>query len=73
MADLNRIISYFALSIVLLFGVAVVSGIFFDLEWKVRLGIGVVVGLYVIARIFFMLNRPKPRSLMKHIDKTEDD
>jgi len=54
MIDLNRIVSYLTISLILLFGIAIVSGILWDFEWKWRLAIGIIIGLYVVVRFWLM-------------------
>jgi hypothetical protein len=73
MIDLNRIVSYLTISLILLFGIAVISGILGDFEWKWRLGIGIIVGLYAVVRLWLMSFRSRPRSMIKYRGKTEDD
>ncbi len=73
MIGLNRIVSYLTISLILLFGVAAVSGILGDFEWKWRLGIGIIVGLYTVVRLWLMSFKSRPRSMIKHRGKAEDD
>jgi len=70
MIDVGRIISYLTISLILLFGIAVVSGVFFDFEWKMRLTIGALVGLYVMVRLYFLMRKSKPESMIKYRDDT---
>ncbi len=64
MMDVGRVISYMSISIILLFGIAVATGIFFDLETKMRIAIGLLVILYCIGRLALMVRKPKRRSLL---------
>jgi MFS family permease len=73
MIGLNRIVSYLTISLILLFGIAVVSGILGDFEWKWRLGIGIIVGLYAVVRLWLMSFRSRPRSMIRYKGKSEDD
>jgi membrane protein YdbS with pleckstrin-like domain len=73
MIDLNRVVSYLTISLILLFGIAVVSGILGDFEWKWRLGIGIIVGLYAVVRLWLMSFRSRPRPMKKYGEKAEDD
>jgi len=73
MIDLNRIVSYLTISLILLFGIAIVSGILWDFEWKWRLAIGIIIGLYVVVRFWLMSVRCRPRSKIRYRGKTDDD
>ena len=73
MVDLNKVVSYLAISLILLFGIAVVSGILGDYGWRWRLGIGIIVGLYVVIRLWLMSARSKPRSMVRYRGKVDDD
>jgi len=73
MIGLNRIVSYLTISLILLFGIAVVSGILGDFEWKWRLGIGIIVGLYAVVRLWLISFRSRPRSTIRDKGKAEDD
>ena len=73
MVNLNKIVSYLTISLILLFGIAVVSGILGDFEWKWRLGIGIIVGLYAVVRLWLMSLGSRPRSMIRHRGKADDD
>ena len=64
MMDVGRIISYMSISIILLFGIAVATGIFFDLETKMRIAVGLLVVLYCAGRFALMIRKSKRRSLL---------
>lgn len=72
MIDPGRIISYVAISIILLFGIAIVSGLFMEFDMKTRIGVGIVVGLYVIVRVKIMTRKSKPRSMLRYREPDED-
>ncbi|MBU1317789.1 MAG: hypothetical protein KKG33_05205 [candidate division Zixibacteria bacterium] len=72
MIDPGRIISYVAISIILLFGIAIVSGLFLEFDLKMRIGIGIVIALYVIIRVKIMTHKSKPRSMLRYRDTGED-
>jgi len=72
MIDPGRIISYVAISIILLFGIAIVSGLFLEFDLKMRIGIGIVIALYVIIRVKLMTRKSKPRSLLRYRDTDEE-
>lgn len=73
MIDLNRIVSYVTISLILLFGIAAVSGLMWDFTWKWRLAIGIIVGLYVVIRVWMMSLRSKPRSMIKSSERIENE
>jgi membrane protein YdbS with pleckstrin-like domain len=68
MIDPNRILSYITISVILLFGIAVMSGIYFDFPAKYRIAIGVMVGLYVLARVYLLFRGARPKSMIKYKD-----
>lgn len=65
MVDPGRIISYLALSVIALFGIAVVSGLFAGFEPKMRIAVGVVIALYLTIRIVLMRRKARPRSMLR--------
>ena len=64
MMNVGRIMSYMSISIVLLFGIAVTTGIFFDLDAKMRITVGLLVVVYCVGRFVLMIHKPKRRSLL---------
>ena len=73
MIDLNRMVSYLTISLIVIFGIAIVSGLLGDFEWKWRLGIGIIIGLYVVVRLWLVSVKSKPRSVLRYKDEVEDD
>ncbi len=72
MMDVGRVISYISISIVLLFGIAVTTGIFFDIGTKMRIGVGVLVILYCAGRFALMIRKPKRLSLYRDDSKGDE-
>lgn len=71
--DINRIISYLTISMILVVGVVIVTGIAGDFGTKWRVIIGVVVGVYVAIRIWMLMRKPKPKSLLRPLDSDSNE
>ena len=54
MVDLNRWLGYISISIVMIVGILIVTGMVGDFAWNIRLPVGIVVFVYVVLRILFM-------------------
>ena len=73
MVDVNKIISYLSLSLILIVGIGIVSGILLDAELKMRIGVGVLVGLYSAVRLYLIMRKPKPKSLIGERFHADED
>ena len=73
MADFNRILSYLTISLILLIGIALVSGLIGDIDSRYRVGIGIIVGIYVVVRVWLMSVRSRSGSMMRYRGKVKDD
>ncbi|HDS01139.1 MAG TPA: hypothetical protein ENO22_06560 [candidate division Zixibacteria bacterium] len=54
MVDINKWLGYFSISIVMIVGILIVTGMVGDFDWNIRLPVGILVFTYVILRILFM-------------------
>jgi hypothetical protein len=64
MVDINKWLGYFSISIVMIVGILIVTGMVGDFDWNLRLPVGIVVFLYVVLRILFMhRSRRKPKTI----------
>ncbi len=73
MININRVVSYLTISLIVLFGLGVVSGILGNFSWKWRAGIGIIVGLYVVIRLWLMSAKSRPRSMIRYKGGVNDD
>jgi len=71
--NINRIISYLTISMILVVGVVIVTGIAGDFDTKWRFIIGAVVGVYAAIRIWMLMRKPKPKSLIRPLDSEGDE
>jgi uncharacterized membrane protein len=63
MINVNKWLGYFSISIVMIVGILIVTGMVGDFDWNIRLPVGIVVFLYVVLRILFMQRRHrKPKT-----------
>lgn len=73
MVDLNRIASYLTISLIVILGIAIVGGLLGDFEWEYRVGIGIIIGIYVVVRLWLASMKPRPRSMIRYKDDVKDD
>ncbi len=70
MINMNKWIGYISISIVMIVGIVIVSGMVgqFDMTTRILIGVGVLI--YVLLRILFMLSsrrrRPEPGAFSAH-------
>ena len=64
MMNVNKVISIISLSLILVVGIGIASGIFLDVDRNMRIGVGVLVGLYSAVRLYFIVRRSGPKSMI---------
>jgi len=66
--DINKVLAYVTLSLIVIIGILIVSGMVggFDLKW--RLIIGAVIVVYTLMRVWILSRKPKQKSLLRHLD-----
>ena len=71
MIDLNKWLGYFSISVVMIMGVLLVSGLVGFLSLPLKIAVGTVVFLYVVFRISLMRKRSRKQALQNSFSVEE--